>query len=299
MTNEDVSSLLTGDFPLPGSGRAVVAVPAPGTGTGSWAGAPCAVLDEDGSFVVAYRVRNPQRRGDATIVARSADGERLSTVVTLDQERFGAQSLERPALLRTETGRWRMYVCCATPESKHWWIGALEADELEGLGAAELRTVFAGDARTGVKDPLVRRVDGRWEAWICCHPLDVAGAEDRMSTGYATSEDGLDWQWHGTVLAGRPGLWDARGARLTTILPDGRAAYDGRASAEENWFERTGLARLTGEGGQLEHSGDAPVADVRYLEVVPLSGGSYRIYYEARLPDESHELRTELIERGP
>jgi hypothetical protein len=299
MTNEDVSSLLTGDFPLPGSGRAVVAVPAPGTGTGSWAGAPCAVLDEDGSFVVAYRVRNPQRRGDATIVARSADGERLSTVVTLDQERFGAQSLERPALLRTETGRWRMYVCCATPESKHWWIGALEADELEGLGAAELRTVFAGDARTGVKDPLVRRVDGRWEAWICCHPLDVAGAEDRMSTGYATSEDGLDWQWHGTVLAGRPGLWDARGARLTTILSDGRAAYDGRASAEENWFERTGLARLTGEGGQLEHSGDAPVADVRYLEVVPLSGGSYRIYYEARLPDESHELRTELIERGP
>jgi hypothetical protein len=299
MTNEDVSSLLTGDFPLPGSGRAVVAVPAPGTGTGSWAGAPCAVLDEDGSFAVAYRVRNPQRRGDATIVARSADGERLSTVVTLDQERFGAQSLERPALVRTETGRWRMYVCCATPESKHWWIGALEADELEGLGAAELRTVFAGDARTGVKDPLVRRVDGRWEAWICCHPLDVAGAEDRMTTGYATSEDGLDWQWHGTVLAGRPGLWDARGARLTTILPDGRAAYDGRATAEENWFERTGLARLTGEGGQLEHSGDAPVADVRYLEVVPLSGGSYRIYYEARLPDESHELRTELIERSP
>ena len=299
MTNEDVSSLLTGDFPLPGSGRAVVAVPAPGTGTGSWAGAPCAVLDEDGSFVVAYRVRNPQRRGDATVVARSADGERLSTVVTLDQERFGAQSLERPALLRTETGRWRMYVCCATPESKHWWIGALEADELEGLGAAEPRTVFAGDARTGVKDPLVRRVDGRWEAWICCHPLDVAGAEDRMTTGYATSEDGLDWQWHGTVLAGRPGLWDARGARLTTILPDGRAAYDGRATAEENWFERTGLARLTGEGGQLEHSGDAPVADVRYLEVVPLSGGSYRIYYEARLPDESHELRTELIERSP
>ena len=107
-------------------------------------------------------------------------------------------------------------------ESKHWWIDALEADDLEGLAAAEPRTAFAGDERTGVKDPLVRRANGRWEAWICCHPLDEPGAEDRMSSAYATSDDGLDWKWHGTVLAGRPGCWDARGARLTS-RPSGRA----------------------------------------------------------------------------
>jgi hypothetical protein len=59
------------------------------------------------------------------------------------------------------------------------------------------------------------------------------------------------------------------------------------------------LARLSTGGGEVERVGDAPVADVRYLEVVPLPGGSYRIYYEARLPDESHELRTELIEQSP
>jgi hypothetical protein len=34
---------------------------------------------------------------------------------------------------------------------------------------------------------------------------------------------------------------------------------------------------------------------VRYLDVLTLPGGGYRIWYEARLPDESHELRTELI----
>jgi hypothetical protein len=287
------------DFPLPGAGPAVVVAPAPGAGPGFWAGAPCATLDEDGSFVVAYRTRAGQQRGDATIVARSADGERLTTVVALDQARFGAQSVERPALVRLDSGGWRLYVCCATPESKHWWIGALEADDLEGLANAETRTAFAGDELTAVKDPMVRRTaDGGWEAWICCHLLDVPGAEDRMNTAYATSDDGLQWRWHGTVLEGREGKWDARGARLTTILPDGRAAYDGRATAEENWFERTGLARLDGDGGRLAHDNEEPVADVRYLEAVPLPGGGYRIYYEARLPDESHELRTELIAAG-
>jgi hypothetical protein len=282
-------------FPLPGSGRAVVAAPAPGAGEGYWAGSPSAALDEHGGFVVAYRVRRGHGGGAATVVARSADGEQLTTVATLDQERFGAMSMERPALVRTEAGRWRLYVCSATPDSKHWWIDMLEAHDPEGLAGADAHTVFPGDERMGVKDPLVRLVDGGWEAWICCHPLDEPDEEDRMSTAYATSDDGLDWKWHGTVLRGRPGKWDARGARLTAVLPDGRAAYDGRATKEENWFERTGLARLTGEGGRLEQTGEEPVADVRYLDVVPLPDGGFRIYYEARLPDESHELRTELI----
>jgi hypothetical protein len=285
------------DFPLPGSGRAVVAVPAPGNGLGFWAGSPGAALDVDGSFVVAYRIRegvDPEGRA-ATVVARSDDGERLDTVVVLEKARFGAMSMERPAVVRTDDGRWRLYVCCATPGSKHWWIDALEADDTSGFADADARTVFPGDDRTAVKDPIVRRVDGGWKAWICCHPLDEPDEEDRMTTAYATSEDGLEWTWHGTVLSPRPGTWDARGARLTAVLPDGRAAYDGRATKEENWFERTGLARRRGPGPELEQIGDGPVSDARYLEVLSLPGGGYRIYYEAPLPDDSHELRTELI----
>ena len=147
-----------------------------------------------------------------------------------------------------------------------------------------------------MKDPIVKRTNGGWEAWICCHPLDEPDEEDRMSSAYATSEDGLDWTWHGTVLTGRPGKWDARGARLTAVLRDGRAAYDGRATKEENWFERTGFGQRRTDG-RYEAIGDEPVFDAWYLEVLPLPTGGCRIYYEARLPDESHELRTELI--GP
>ena len=272
------------DFPLPGSADAVVAVAAPGAGPGFWAGAPSAAFDDDGGILLAYRVRNGHDGNDETVVARSDDGERFETVVTLDESHFGAMAVERPALVQIDGG-WRLYVCCATPESKHWWIGAVEARELGALGAGETRRVFDGDENTGVKDPVIRRREDGWHAWICCHLLDVPGEEDRMNSAYATSADGLDWEWHGTMLEGRPGTWDARGARVTAVLGDGRMAYDGRATAEENWFEKTGLTE----------DRDEPVADVRYLEVLPLPGGGHRIYYEARLADESHELRTELL----
>jgi hypothetical protein len=284
--------------PLPGIGEAVVAAAAPGRGVGWWAGASSAALDEDGSFVIAYRVRTGQAGRGSTVVARSPDGERLTTVAELPQERFGAASMERPALIRTDSGRWRLYLCPASkPPSKHWWIDLLEADDPEGFAIAEARTVFPGSETVGVKDPIVQRTpDGGWQAWVCCHPLDVPDEEDRMTTAYATSLDGVEWEWHGTVLAPRPGTWDQRGARLTAVLPDGRAAYDGRASKEENWFERTGLARLTGgRRGELEQVGDDAVRDVRYLDVLPLPDGGFRIWYESRLPDESHELRTERI----
>jgi len=286
------------DFPLPGNADAVVVAQAPGRGPQFWAGAPAAALDDDGSFVLGYRVRYGEGGGDEVVIARSDDGERYATVLTLKPARFFAAMVERPALVRTDDG-WRLYMSFATPGSKHWWVGALEAETLEGLAAAEVHPAFPGDANIAVKDPVVRRhADGDWEAWLCCHHLDIPGAEDRMSSAYATSEDGWNWTWRGTVLGGRAGRWDSRGARLSTILPDGRAAYDGRATKEENWFERIGMARLTGgRPGELEQTNDDAAFDARYLDVLPLPGGGYRIYYEARLPDESHELRTELI--GP
>lgn len=278
-------------FPLPGTGHATVAVPAPAPGPHRWAGAPSAALDADGSVLLAYRLRDGV---DANVIARSTDGERFTTLAVLDRDHFGAAMVERPALIRTGGG-WRLYVCCATPGTAHWWIGMVEAPDVAGLARARVHRIFDGDEATGVKDPVIRRDGHRWRAWICCHPLDVPGAEDRMTTAYATSDDGLRWRWHGTVLAGRPGEWDARGARLTSVLPDGRVSYDGRATAAENWFERTGLAAPTDTGPALAPIPDSPVVDTRYLEILPLPAGGYRIYYEARLVDESHELRTEFI----
>jgi hypothetical protein len=264
-----------------------------------------------GTFWLAYRLRRPgSARGYANVLARSADGVAFDTVAELPKERFGAMSLERPALVVTPDRRWRLYVSCATPGTKHWRVDLLEAGTPEGLARAPARTVLPGDpASVAVKDPVIMHLNGRWHLWASCHPLD-----DRMTTEYATSADGIDWRWRGTVLRGRPGAWDARGVRITAILLNDETAlalYDGRATAEENWEERTGAAVATlghdthGERvvGSFIASDDRPVAQsphgkggLRYVAVVDHDEGRRRLYYEADCGGGSHEIRTESVE---
>jgi hypothetical protein len=85
---------------------------------------------------------------------------------------------------------------------------------------------------------------------------------------------------------------------------DGRwaATYDGRATAGENWEECTGLAHTTATPGVFTAQGSVPVAQsphagrgLRYLSVVALPEGGYRLYDEAARADGAHDLCTELL----
>jgi hypothetical protein len=226
----------------------------------------------------------------------------FETLCAIGSDEVGAESLERPGLVRDRSGRWRLYLSCATPGTKHWRIELLEAAHPAEFDAGKRVVVLPGDAKTGVKDPVIR-LNGSWQLWACCHPLADPAEADQMVTDYATSSDGLDWTWHGTALIGRPGHWDARGTRISAVVQDGDslvAFYDGRASVAENYEERTGIA--TGDGPvSLTALGTDPAAEspyagkgLRYLDFVELPGGGRRLYYEMTRPDGAHELRTEV-----
>lgn len=291
-------------------GAATVVVAPPGAGVGYWAGGPSAVLS-DGVYHLAYRLRRPvdAGRGYANVVATSTDGIHFTTACTVPVTDFGSASLERPALVRRPDGGWRLYVSCSTPGSKHWWVEALDtgpAGSVADLATGSRTVVLPGDDATAWKDvvvvpPVAGDADGGpWRMWACRHPLDGGEDEaDRMQTWYFTSGDGLRWDAHGPALVPTPDSWDARGTRVTSVLPTAQgwlALYDGRASAAENWFERTGLALGSTPGtfaavaGPLQREGRT----LRYVSVVP-AGDHWRLYFEADRPDGANDLRTAVL----
>jgi hypothetical protein len=298
--DEDIES----GFLLPRPARSQVAVAPPGEGPGYWAGGPSAVA-WDGYIYLAYRLRRPLGlgRGYAVEVARSADGVRFETLLTIAKEEVSTESLERPALVRTPDGVWRLYLSLGTFGTKHWRVELIEAASPAQFDVRQIRVALPGDPKTAVKDPVIVHRDGLWHLWASCHPLDNPAETDRMTTEYATSVDGWDWTWHGTALAGRPGEWDARGVRMSAVQFAGDqiiAYYDGRATAEENYEERTGVAvgheptTLTALGHEPAAQSPYSTGGLRYLDIVPLPDGRHRIYYEMTRADQAHELRTEL-----
>jgi hypothetical protein len=260
-------------------------------GTGNWIGAASGMI-HDGHTYLAYRDRHPvdQGRGNRAYVCRSPvdDGIHFDMLCEIDKGDMDAQSLERPALDVTPEGEWDLYLSCATFNSKHWRIDRLRAGRPEDFSATTRKTVLPGSAEFGIKDPVLIR-DQDLRIWATLHPLTEGDDNaDKMISVDACSDK--------VVMEPEPGTWYSRGTRMTAILDD-HAYFDGRATAAQNFEERTGLARWNGSGYVPEAG---PVSSpfgggaLRYVSAIRLPDGGVRLYYESATECGSHELRTEL-----
>jgi hypothetical protein len=293
---------------VPRIDSSVVAIEAPGEGPGFWVGASSAI-EVGGVIYLAYRTRQPIElgRGQGVIIAKSRDGEHFETICTISKESMDAESLERPTLVRTPEGKWHLYLSCATTGTKHWRVELLIADDPASFTPANRQVVLPGDEKWAVKDTIITILDGVWHLWATLHPLERKDHEDRMVSKYASSrDDGITWQWQdGMCLTPCPATWFERGARLTAVHFAEEcivALFDGRATAEENYDERTGIAvGLSPDAFIAVGSSEQPVVQspdgkaLRYVDIVPLANGGYRLYYELARADGSHELRTQLV----
>jgi hypothetical protein len=286
-----------------GRRAATVVIDPPVAAPGYWAGGPSA-LRSGGAVWLAYRLRRPvdAGRGYLNVVARSEDGYEFETVAEVTSAQFDCASLERPALAVGPDGTWHLFVSCSTEGSKHWWVESITASRPEDLATGERHMILPGDEATAWKDPVVSIEGGAWRMWACRHDIIPPEEADRMDSWYATSRDGSRWDVEGRALGPGAAGWDRRGARITSVLPDGcggwLAFYDGRASAAENWEERTGLAAGPGPE-EFAPVGSGPLVaapSIRYLSVVTFDT-HWLVYYEFSRPDGAHDLRAEYVPR--
>jgi hypothetical protein len=147
-----------------------------------------------------------------------------------------------------------------------------------------------------------RRVQG----WLLARDLCIHRGQRAAAQGHQPVAHGLDWTWYGPALRPRPSEWDGRGVRVTDVrfTPGGVLAhYDGRASAAENFEERTGIA-FGPVPGALTAVGSAPAAQspaagrgLRYLSVLRLRDGRERLYYELTRADGARGRRARAGDR--
>ena len=278
----------------PDTGTSLVS--APGRGAGWWAGAPSRA-EWRGLSLLSYRLRAPTpRRGFAVRIAR-LDGYRVVDLTEITASQLASPSLERACLV-ARGDRLDLYLSSVDGRDGRWRIDVLTTTDATTFDPMSPRTVLtaASTGTEGVKDPvivasgdgLVMFASAALRSAVPDHASgDIFGTGTvRSATGIAQGREGEAWAWQGPVLEPSGDGWDAYETRISCLLAPDLALYDGLTRAEDNYRERTGVARRDSDGSWRSVTPRAPVLDARY---VAFDGERY--FWEHELADGSHELR--------
>ena len=325
-TKLGVGQHVLGYFPLFDPNDGITVVEPLGVGNGWWAGAPSALYDEEqDTFFLSYRQRKPRElgRGGETRIAASRDGITFKDVWRATKDTFNSPSIERCALVKTPRGRYRLYVSFVDGADNRWRIDMLEAARVEDLDPSRRTPILTADDINGegVKDPYVFMLGPCWYMLASCTPKPETPSPElaqkmhatadvyntgivKSLTGLASSHDGIHWQWEGFVITPPESGWDAYCTRIGSLLyrpPVFTGFYDGSASVEGNYEERTGIAvsmdlrtwrRVSIEGPALVSPNAS--GSLRYVDVIEVGNALY-YYYEFAREDGSHELRVNRV----
>lgn len=274
----------------------VTVVSPPGHGEGWWAGAPSRATWR-GTELLTYRLRAPRpRRGYEVRIAR-LEGDRVVDLTAIHAARLASPSLERACLVARDD-ELLLFLSSVDRSDGRWRVDVLAARDPSGFDGTSPQLVLSASATRseGVKDPVIVS-DGPALVMYASVAVPVGPPDHatgdifgtgtvRSATGLARSTDGRRWTWEGVVLSPPDAGWDAYETRISCLLAPDLALYDGIARPEDNYSERTGIARRGPDGGWRSVTPDGPVLDARYAAF-----DGQRFFFEHALPDGSHELR--------
>lgn len=278
-----------------------------------WAGAPSVVIDKDGIFWMAARMRSPEYprglRGYEIRILRSEDGINFEKYHSIFREEIPILGFERPALLIDHiTQKFKLYVCGPWKENPWSILKFEDVDDLRMIDPSSAHLVITPPSKKYDRDASVREYKDQFiiyaEGKYHCYVIGYIRRNERLF--HYTSDDGELWTPAGDVnqpimdLSG----WHNFFIRPASILPLGIGylfIYEGSST---QWydpvynigtgfgftFDLHNIADLTTESPMLLSTTASEFYTFRYSHWMWVDGEIW-VYAEAANENYSHEIR--------
>ncbi len=278
-----------------------------------WAGAPSVVIDKDGTFWMACRMRSPEaprgNRGYELRILSSKDGIHFKKEKSILRTDVPIPGFERPALLiDPETGMFKLYACGAFKDGIWSIIKFDDAKDPTQFIPSTARAVISPPEKTwerditidGYKDPVIIFADGMYHCY-------VIGYLRRLERIYHyTSKDGESWSPIGhpnnpvLKLTG----WHDFFIRPASVLPLGVGYLFIYEGSNSTWYDPvynvvTGLGFTFDLNNIQDLTIDSPLVmsttankfyTLRYSHWMWVNNELW-VYAEAARKNHSHEIR--------